>query len=107
MNQWFSLTSAAEFELAEHAAYLGKDNADVGERFLLAATETFEDLLNSPGMGEVFRTKKAALSGVRIWRVRGFPNHVIAYRSTSEGILVLRIFHAAQNWQGRLQRGNR
>jgi plasmid stabilization system protein ParE len=34
------LTSAAERDLAELAAYLGKDNPDVGERFLRAATDT-------------------------------------------------------------------
>jgi hypothetical protein len=52
MNPRFSLTSAAEHDLAEQAAYLGRDNADVGERFLLAATQTSQDLLSAPATGE-------------------------------------------------------
>ena len=99
MNPQFSLTSAAERDLAEQAAYLGKDNPDLGERFLLAATRTFEDLVRSPTTGELFRSRKAALSGLRIWRVSGFPNHVFAYCKTPDGVRIVRLLHAAQNWQ--------
>jgi toxin ParE1/3/4 len=104
MNPHVDLTSAAQRDLAECAAYLGQDNPDVGERFLLAATSTFEDVRSAPATGELFRSSKIALSGLRIWRVRGFPNHLFVYRSTPEGILV-RVFHAAQDWQRLLQRG--
>jgi plasmid stabilization system protein ParE len=35
--------------------------------------------------------------------VSGFPNHVFAYRGVLEGIVIVRVFHAAQDWQHLLE----
>jgi hypothetical protein len=51
MNPQFSLTSAAERDLAEQVAYLGKDNPDLGERFLLGCDADVRGSHSFPGDG--------------------------------------------------------
>jgi hypothetical protein len=38
-------------------------------------------------------------AGIRLWRVRGFENYLIAYRQQRAGIAIERIIHAKQDYQ--------
>ena len=48
-------------------------------------------------MGSVRRYNDPALVDVRMWRVAGFPNHLIFYRPIGRGIEVLRVLHAKRD----------
>lgn len=37
------------------------------------------------------------LQGIRRWKVKGFPNFLIFYRSTDEGVEIIRILHGARD----------
>lgn len=86
-------------DLANIAIYLAEENGsdEVAFRFLDAAEASFESLTATPEMGTVRRSSDPALVGVRMWRVAGFPNHLIFYRPIERGIEVIRVLHAKRD----------
>jgi plasmid stabilization system protein ParE len=44
-----------------------------------------------------FREYEVTLAGLRIWRVDGFPDHLIFYRPIEGGIEIIRILPAARD----------
>lgn len=45
-------------------------------------------------MGAARNYNDPTLAHVRMWRVAGFPNHLIFYRPLESGIEVIRVLHA-------------
>ena len=43
--------------------------------------------------------RQERFAGVRLWRVGGFERYLIAYRPLKEGVVIERVFHAAQDYQ--------
>jgi toxin ParE1/3/4 len=70
---------------------------DTALRFYDAAAATFEKLARTPRLGEQRESSDPRLSGLRVWRVEGFPNHLIFYRPIDGGIEVIRVLHAARD----------
>ncbi len=66
-------------------------------RFDDAAATTFAELARMPGMGERRDSRNPRLADVRTWRIGGFENHLIFYRSSGEEIEIIRILHAARD----------
>lgn len=68
-------------------------------RFLDAAQATFSLLAEMPFLGvscdSFFQSERAR--NLRLWRIKGFPNHQILYRLTDDSLLIVRIVHAAQD----------
>jgi len=62
-----------------------------------AVEETLADLERMPGMGHRYESARRQLAGIRVWSVKGFPNHLIFYRPTKEGIEVLHVLHGARD----------
>lgn len=90
---------AATRDLDHHAAFIAEDSVEVAIRFLAAAEQTANFLADSPLIGvacDGFFNSPAA-KDVRIWRIKGFPNHQILYRSIESELLVIRVIHAAQD----------
>ena len=85
--------------LADIAVYLAEDSGsdEVAFRFLDAAEASFETLGAMPEMGTARSYNVPALADVRMWRVAGFPNHLIFYRPTERGIEVIRVLHARRD----------
>jgi toxin ParE1/3/4 len=73
------------------------DSPASADRFLDRLHPTLIELAKMPGKGIIKRFRAAALSGVRTWRVPGFPNHLICYRPLDDGIEVLAIIHGARD----------
>lgn len=48
-------------------------------------------------MGSPIECDDPALVGLRYFRIREFPNHVIYYRPIPKGIEVFRVLHGAQD----------
>ena len=72
-----------------------------GTDFLDAVEETFQDFERMPRMGTKREFQDARLSGVRMWRVKAFPKHLIFYRSIEDGVEIIRVLHSARDIESR------
>jgi toxin ParE1/3/4 len=61
------------------------------------AEASFESLATMSEMGAAGKYNDPALGGVRVWRVTGFPNHLIFYRPIAGGVEVIRVLHAKRD----------
>ena len=52
----------------------------------------------SQNRGAGFILSVVELAGVRKWRVRDFDNHLIFYLPRQDGVAIVRVLHAAQDW---------
>jgi toxin ParE1/3/4 len=86
-------------DLATIAIYLAEEsgNDEVAFRFLDAAEASFDSLAATPEVGTVRRYNDTKLADVRMWRVAGFPNHLIFYRPVESGVEIIRVLHAKQD----------
>ena len=89
-------------DLDQFATCLGRQQRGLGDRFLVAAADTFERLAESPTLGERTGSRLKSMAGVRRWHVRGFPNHLVFYRPTDDGVLIVRLQHSASDWARRM-----
>ena len=92
---------AARRDLIAHFIYLA-ENADeaVAERFLTQAESSFNDLADQPMIGSPLELKHPGLNRIRKWRVKSFDNYLIFYQPRTEGVSIVRVLHAAQDWWG-------
>jgi len=74
-----------------------KDNPDAATRVVESAYETFETLAITPTLGRPRKFRNLRLKGIRSWRVSGFNNYLIFYRSIPDGIQVLHVYHGARD----------
>ena len=80
------------------------DNAGlaVAERFLRNAETSFNELASSPLIGSPLTLRNPKLAGMRKWCVKDFDNILIFYMPRHDGVSVVRVLHAAQDWWGLL-----
>jgi toxin ParE1/3/4 len=78
--------------LGEHADF------ETAERFLANADASFTDLSRNPGMGAPRSLRSPKLAGLHKWRVSGFEKFLIFYLPRPDGVSILRVLHAAQDW---------
>jgi toxin ParE1/3/4 len=88
-----------EADLWEQAAHIAAGNVGAAERFLAAVEETFSLLAKQPLLGAAVRSRRAALADIRVWAVSDFRNWLIFYRPTDDGVEIVRVLHAARDWQ--------
>jgi len=81
--------------LVEHYVYLA-------ERFLAQVEQTFIDLTEHKEMGAALTLRDARLAGLRKWRVKDFEKFLVFYLPRSNGVSIVRVLHAAQNWWAKL-----
>lgn len=90
---------AARGDLAGHFAYLTENaSPDTAERFLLCAQAAFERLAAQPLMGAPLALRHPDLAGMRKWRVQDFNSHLIFYQPRADGVSIVRVLNAAQDW---------
>lgn len=77
--------------------FIEQKSPEVGVRFAHAIGETLEFLTMFPEIGSPYESSKPRHQGTRFELVRGFPNHLIFYRMTVQGLLVLRVLHGHQD----------
>ena len=88
---------AAE-DLVRHGEYYVRQGSpETASRFLRAADAAFKLLAPMPEMGAPRAYPNRKLSGLRMWPIRGFPEHLIFYRPTQHGIEVVRVLHAKRD----------
>ena len=69
----------ARLDVVELSARIGGDSVTAANRFLDAAEATFAFLAESPKISAVYPTRNDRLRGLRVFRVKGFPNHLVFY----------------------------
>jgi toxin ParE1/3/4 len=98
MTPRYNLLPAADRDLDDQAGYLAQHaSLEVALRFYDAAAASFATLARMPAMGERWRSAAPRLEGLRVWRVEGFPKHLIFYRPSTDGIDVVRVLHGAHD----------
>jgi plasmid stabilization system protein ParE len=93
----FILAPCVEDELWAIWTFIARDNPDSATRVVEAAYETFKRLAKTPGLGRLRKFNNPKLQDIRSWRVSGFDDHLIFYRSIHEGIQVLHVYHGARD----------
>lgn len=90
---------AARRDLIAHYRYLAENAGEaIADRFLSQAEASFDDLLKQPKMGAPLTLQRAELNGLRKWRVKDFDNVLIFYLPHPDGVLIVRVLHAARDW---------
>ena len=77
------------------ARYIAQDHPSAARRFLDAVFATLEFIHDTPNIGRAWR--HGTIPGLRVWRVSGFPNHLIFYRPIPEGIEAVDLIHGARD----------
>jgi toxin ParE1/3/4 len=95
----YNLRPLAREDLIRQADFTSDSSLTAGRRFFSAVHKTCVRLAESPNSGEAIKRTRAEYEGLRIRRIRDFPNHIVFYRPIEDGVEVLRILHGAQDWQ--------
>lgn len=87
----------AERDIIEIGSFIAETSLEYSDLFLKAIETTLMALVRMPraGVTRTFRNPKYA--GIRVWRVKGFEKYLIFYRPLNDGIIVLRLIHAARD----------
>lgn len=94
---------AARRDLVEHYGYLAENaGEEIADRFLRQAEVTFAFLAGQPEIGAPLALRPPQLAGLRKWRVQEFEKFLIFYLPRPDGVSIVRVIHAAQDWWGRL-----
>ena len=91
-------------DLAGIYAWIGEQNLDAAERFLLAVNSTFEQIRKHPGLGWERPWKNRKLLGLRSWRVEHFHNFLIFYREEETSIEVYAVLRGGRHLERTLGR---
>ena len=91
------IQSRARTDVVELAVHIGRDSVLAANQFLDATDETFALLALHPFLGAEYATKNPRLKGIRVLRVKKFPNHLAFYFAREHGIEVVRVLHGAQD----------
>lgn len=91
--------AAARRDLVDHYTYLAENAGEAtADRFLLQAETSFNALAEHPEMGTPLTLRHSELAGLRKWHVPGFDRVLIFYFPRRDGVTILRVLHAAQDW---------
>ena len=99
MNPVCIIRPAADEDLDRQVRYFAQQNPAVARRFQRAVKDVYRKLSIMPHLGARVANVRDEYQGVKVWAIKGFPNHLIIYRPLEPGIEVLRILHGAQDWQ--------
>lgn len=95
--------AAARRDLVEHYVYLAEvAGEDIAERFLAQAEHTFTELAENREIGPSLKLRSPQLAGLRKWRVKDFEAFLVFYFPRADGVSIVRVLHASQDWWGRL-----
>ena len=85
------------------AAYIGERSPASAERFMDATEATFQKLERTPGLGHLHQSDDPRLANIRVYAVKGFPNHLIFYQVIDNGIAILHVLHGARDIDAALE----
>jgi toxin ParE1/3/4 len=91
------IQSQARRDVVELAVYIGQDSVGAANRFLDATDKTFAMLAQQPFLGTEHAAQNPRLNGIRVFRVKKFPNHLAFYFARKDGIEIVRVLHGARD----------
>ena len=92
------LTELAKEDILDIAAYLAGQSHDMGIRFFDQVAKTLERLEEMPELGTLCHFENTRVN-VRVWPVKGFPNHLFFYRiEPHNATIILRVLHGSTNY---------
>ncbi|WZP00771.1 type II toxin-antitoxin system RelE/ParE family toxin [Isosphaeraceae bacterium EP7] len=84
----------AAADLEDQERYLGeRGGIDLVITFAEAARKTFDFLAKNPNIGERYPSRAEDLAGLRVWKIDGFPKHLVFYRPTEDRLEIVRVMH--------------
>ncbi len=91
--------AAARRDLAEHYVYLAENAGEpIADRFFACAEASFAALSEHPEMGTALTLRRPELAELRKWRIREFENYLIFYVPRTNGVSIVRVLYATQDW---------
>ncbi len=96
----------ARESIIEYAVYISSNSPEAGSRFLNSVENTLKALLSMPEMAKEGDFHEQNLKGIRVFPVKDFPNHLIFYRVTEEGIEVVDVIHGSRDLEKILTEGS-
>jgi toxin ParE1/3/4 len=91
------LTSAAEEDVAEQAAWIAADNPAAANQFIDAVAETIRFVENNPLAGGRYAVRSEELRGLRKIAVTGFEKWPLFYLEREGGLLIVWLLHGARD----------
>jgi toxin ParE1/3/4 len=91
------IRATARLDTVELAQYLLQHSAVAADRFLDACDTTFSQLAAAPGIGSLCPTGAERFVGLRVFPVRGFPNHLAFYLTKESHIEIVRVLHGSRD----------
>ena len=89
----------ARHDLVECFVYLAENaSITVAERFLTNSETSFDELALNPLIGLPLMLQNPKLAGMRKWHVKDFNNVLVFYMPRHDGVTIVRVLHAAQDW---------
>jgi toxin ParE1/3/4 len=84
----------AAADLEQQERYFGEQaGIDLVIEFAGAARRTFAFLAINPNIGAPYPSKAADMAGLRVWKIDGFPKHLVFYRATEDRLEIVRVMH--------------
>jgi toxin ParE1/3/4 len=83
--------------LEDLATHFASNSFALADRFLEAAEFTANFLLKHPEAGQRCNFLHPDAAEIRVWRISGFENYLVLYRTSSRGIKIIRVLHGARD----------
>lgn len=80
------------------------DDPAIADRFVDAVEKTFAQVGRHPGIGHRRRWRSRQLAELRLWRVEGFPNHLIFYREEENFVAIVAVLSGRRRLEGILRK---
>jgi toxin ParE1/3/4 len=98
--------AAARRDLVGHYVHLAEAGGlELADRFLRETEATFFELSMQREMGSPLTLRRPEFAGMRKWRVKTFENYLIFYLPRHDGVSIVRVLYAAQDWWNLLGMG--
>ena len=96
MNTLYIRPRAAT-DLDGHEDYIAEKSLEEALRFSVSVRQTFDTLAKQPRIGWQRTFRNLLLSGIRVWRVKGFSDYLIFYHPLNDGVDIIRVLHGRQD----------
>jgi toxin ParE1/3/4 len=97
MSDAYQVGPIAARDLQEQYEFLADRDISVARRFLDCAHDTFRDLAESPDLGNPWPYRSEEFRDLRVWRLNVFRKHLAFYRTTNDGVLIIRVLDGARD----------
>jgi toxin ParE1/3/4 len=91
------LTPQAREDVKQIAAYIKEDSPQTSMAFRQTLENIYELLVEVPEIGTARNFHNPEMKGLRMLPVRQFDKYLIFYRSTPEGLEIVRVIHGARD----------